>query len=54
MRDGHLDDREIDVEVQEQRGAPMLDMLGGAGFDQMGINMKDALGGLFPKKTKRS
>jgi len=53
LQDGHLDDREIDIEVQEQRGAPMLDMLGGAGFDQMGINMKDALGGLFPKKSKK-
>jgi len=53
LQEGHLDDREIDIEVTEQRGAPMLDMLGGAGFDQMGINMKDALGGLFPKKSKK-
>jgi ATP-dependent HslUV protease ATP-binding subunit HslU len=31
----------------------MLDMLQGAGLDQMGLNMKDAFGHLFPKKTKR-
>ncbi|MCC6625132.1 MAG: ATP-dependent protease ATPase subunit HslU [Deltaproteobacteria bacterium] len=53
LQEGHLDEREIEIEVTEQRGAPMLDMLGGAGFDQMGINMKDALGGLFPKKSKK-
>jgi len=53
LHEGHLDDRDIEVETQEQRGAPMLDMLGGAGLDQMGINMKDALGGLFPKQKKK-
>ncbi|MFO0745618.1 MAG: ATP-dependent protease ATPase subunit HslU [Myxococcota bacterium] len=53
LKEGHLDEKEVEVETQEQRGAPMLDMLGGAGFDQMGLNMKDALGGLFPKKTKK-
>ncbi len=52
LRDGHLDDREIEIETSETR-APMLDALQGAGLEQMGINMKDAFGHLFPKKTKR-
>ncbi len=53
LQEGQLDDREVEVETTESRGAPMFDMLQGAGLDQMGINMKDALGGLLPKKTKR-
>ena len=52
LRDGHLDDRELEIETSETK-APMLDALQGAGLDQMGINMKDMLGGFLPKKTKR-
>ena len=52
LREGQLDDKEIEVEMSESR-APMLDALQGAGLEQMGINMKDAFGHLFPKKTKR-
>ena len=52
LRDGQLDERELDIETTEQR-QPMLDMLGGAGLDQMGAGMKDALGSLLPKKTVR-
>jgi ATP-dependent HslUV protease ATP-binding subunit HslU len=53
LQEGQLDDREVEVETTEARGAPMLDALQGAGLDQMGLNMKDAFGHLFPKKTKR-
>jgi len=52
LRDGHLDERELEIETSETK-APMLDALQGAGLDQMGINMKDMFGGLLPKKTKR-
>ena len=52
LREGHLDDKEVEVETTETR-APMLDALQGAGLDQMGINMKDAFGHLFPKQSKR-
>ena len=52
LHEGHLDDREIEIEQSETK-APMFDMLQGAGLDQMGVNMKDAFGHLFPKKTKR-
>jgi len=52
LREGHLDDKEVEIETSETR-APMLDALQGAGLEQMGINMKDAFGHMFPKKTKR-
>jgi len=52
LREGQLDQKEIEVEITETR-APMLDALQGAGLEQMGINMKEAFGHLFPKKTKR-
>jgi ATP-dependent HslUV protease ATP-binding subunit HslU len=52
LKGGHLDEREIEIETEDS-GQPMFDMLSGAGLDQMGINMKEALGGLFPKKARR-
>ncbi|MBL8787689.1 MAG: ATP-dependent protease ATPase subunit HslU [Deltaproteobacteria bacterium] len=52
LREGQLDDKEVEIETQENR-QPMFDALQGAGLDQMGINMKDTFGQLFPKKSKR-
>lgn len=52
LSQGKLDDREVEIEVQEspQMGIPIL---GGAGMDEMGINLGEMLGGLMPKKKKR-
>jgi len=52
LREGKLDDREVEIDVTESQsmGIPVL---GGAGMDSMGINIGDMLGGLLPKKTKR-
>jgi ATP-dependent HslUV protease ATP-binding subunit HslU len=52
LRSGSLDSREIEIETEDS-GVPMLDMLGGGGLEQMGLNMKDALGSLLPKRQKR-
>lgn len=49
---GELEDRNVTIEVEEQ--APnMFDMLQGSGMEQMGMNMQDAFGQLFPKKKKK-
>jgi ATP-dependent HslUV protease ATP-binding subunit HslU len=53
LRNGELDDRLIEVDVQD-RAAPMIDIVGGGqGMEEMGVNFGDMLGNLFPKKTKR-
>ncbi|SHN16093.1 HslU--HslV peptidase ATPase subunit [Gracilibacillus kekensis] len=49
---GELEDREVTIEVEEQT-PNMFDMLQGSGMEQMGMNMQDALGSLFPKKKKK-
>ncbi len=58
LRDGRLDDREVEVELAED-GAPFLQALSGApgggagGLDEMGLGaLKDMLGGLG-KRTRR-
>ncbi|PIE54255.1 MAG: HslU--HslV peptidase ATPase subunit [Dethiosulfovibrio peptidovorans] len=48
---GKLDDREVEIEVQESphMGIPIM---GGMGMDEMGISIGEMLGGLMPKKKK--
>lgn len=52
LSEGKLDDREVEIEVQESShlGMPMM---GGMGMDEMGMNIGEMLGGLMPKKKKR-
>lgn len=52
LRSGELDERLIEVDVQD-RVTPMIDIVGGQGMEEMGVNFGDMLGNLFPKKTKR-
>lgn len=51
LQNGELDDEIVTVEVKEQQN-PMLDMMRGAGMDQMNV-MQDALSGMFPAKKKK-
>lgn len=51
LQNGELDDEIVTVEVKEQQN-PMLDMMRGAGMDQMN-GMQDALSGMFRAKKKK-
>lgn len=51
LQNGELDDEIVTVEVKEQQN-PMLDMMRGAGMDQMN-GMQDAISGMFPAKKKK-
>ena len=49
---GRLEDTIVEVEVEDQ-SPPMLEIFSQAGVEEMGINLQDAMGGLFPKKKKK-
>ncbi|MCL2147586.1 MAG: ATP-dependent protease ATPase subunit HslU [Synergistaceae bacterium] len=51
LREGKMEDREIEVEVSESsmRG---FSMMGGGGMDIVGINLTEALEGMFPKRSR--
>ena len=51
LRDGRLNDREVDVEVSDNSAA--IPVLGGAGMDSMGISLNEMLSGILPKRSKK-
>ena len=51
FRMGHLDDREVEMEIKEQ--AQQIGILGVPGMEQIGEQMKGAFGKLFPSRTHR-
>ncbi|MBU7008259.1 ATP-dependent protease ATPase subunit HslU [Phosphitispora fastidiosa] len=48
---GKLENEYLEIEV-EDTGTPMVEVFTGAGVEEMGINIQDMLGGIFPKKKK--
>jgi ATP-dependent HslUV protease ATP-binding subunit HslU len=52
LRDGKLDERLVEVEVSD-RALPVVEIFSTAGMEEIDMNIKDMLSGLFPKKTKR-
>ncbi len=53
LRLGELDDRLVEVELLEDGGGPSLSIMTPLGVEEMGVQFKDLLGNLMPKRTKR-
>ncbi|MBU1275575.1 MAG: ATP-dependent protease ATPase subunit HslU [Proteobacteria bacterium] len=53
LNDGKLNERYVDLEVKSQGNMPMVEIFSAGGMDEMGMNLKDMLGGMFPQQTKR-
>ena len=53
LRAGALDDRVVEVEVPSQGPTPAMEIFTGQGLEEMGIQIQDMLGNLFPKRSKR-
>jgi ATP-dependent HslUV protease ATP-binding subunit HslU len=52
LRQGKLDARYVEIEISD-RNLPMVEIFSNVGMEELGINFKDMLGGLFPKGVKR-
>ena len=53
LRLGELDSREIDVELAGESSGPSLSIMTPQGIEEMGVQFKDLLGGLMPKRTRK-
>jgi ATP-dependent HslUV protease ATP-binding subunit HslU len=51
LRDGRLDERLVEIEVRE-RSFPSFEIIAGSSVEEVGINVKDMLPGLFQGRTK--
>src|SRR5580658_6437544 len=52
LREGKLDDRQVEIETRESR-FPSFEIISNTGVEEMDINIKDMLPGLFGQKTKK-
>ena len=53
LHDGKLDERYVDLEVSVQPSMPMVEIFSASGLEDLDVNLKDMLGGLMPKQSKR-
>ena len=51
LRQGKLDERVIEIEQTEAGAVPMIEIFSGSGMEE--FNLRDMLGGLLPKRTRR-
>jgi ATP-dependent HslUV protease ATP-binding subunit HslU len=52
LRDGRLDDRELEVSLSESKSMPMVEIMTTSGMEDMQSNLQDAFSKIFPRKTK--
>ncbi|MGC8917439.1 MAG: ATP-dependent protease ATPase subunit HslU [Thermoanaerobaculum sp.] len=52
LREGQLDQREVELEVTENR-APNIAFLGGQGLESLELSLREAFGPLFSQRTRR-
>ncbi len=52
LREGRLEEKEVEMEVTQAQPMPMIEVFSNAGMDEMESNLRDAFGKMFPKKGK--
>jgi len=53
LREGRLDDRQVEIDVQEKGGFPSFELIAGGSVDDLGSNLRDMMPGLFQGRAKR-
>lgn len=53
LREGKLDDKVVEMSVDQQQNMPIVEIFSNTGMDDMGSSMKDMFGKMFPKKSQR-
>jgi len=54
LHEGKLDNRHVDLEIQESRSGPMIEVFTSSGIEDMGLNIKEMFGNIFPQKKKKA
>ena len=51
LRDGRLDDRVVEIDVQ-QNAMPSFEIIAGSSVEEIGVNLKDMMGNMFGNRTR--
>ncbi len=52
LRAGELETREVEIEVEDAGGSPSLEMITPQGVEEVGINLKEMMPGLFQRRRR--
>jgi ATP-dependent HslUV protease ATP-binding subunit HslU len=52
LHEGKLDSRSVEIEIQEVRPGPMIEIFSSSGVEDMGLNIKEMFGNIFPQKKR--
>jgi len=50
---GKLDERPLEIEVTDSHTGPMIEIFSASGMEDMGMNIKEMFGNMFPQKKKK-
>jgi ATP-dependent HslUV protease ATP-binding subunit HslU len=53
LNEGRLDGRYVDLEISEVKSGPMIEVFTSSGVEDMGLNIKEMFGNIFPQKKKQ-
>jgi ATP-dependent HslUV protease ATP-binding subunit HslU len=53
LHEGRLDSRFVELEISETKSGPMIEIFSSSGVEDMGLNIKEMFGNIFPQKKKR-
>ncbi len=53
LRDGKLDERELEVDLQESKSMPMVEIMTTSGLEDMQSSLQDAFSRMFPRQKKK-
>lgn len=53
LRQGKLDDREVELDLTESHSTPMVEIMTTSGMEDMQSNLQDAFSKIFPKQKKK-
>jgi len=52
LRDGRLDEREVEVSLKEAPPMPMIEVMGGSNMEELQSNFQDVMGKMFSRRDK--
>ncbi len=53
LQEGKLDDKVVEVDIDQTQAMPMIEVFSNAGMEDMESSLKDMFGKIFPKKRQR-